>query len=126
MPTIPWVHWKDWYSSAGWRKRRAFQLHEHPLCRICLERGKVEPATVADHIEPHHGDINKFRLGDLQSLCKACHDGLKRTVEIRGYSTAIGPDGMPVDPQHPCYRHRDEAKALGAPLMRFFDPDGIG
>jgi 5-methylcytosine-specific restriction enzyme A len=71
---------------------------------MCLARGLSVPATVADHVEPHHGDWNAFVLGKLQSLCKPCHDSAKRTQELRGYSTEIGVDGWPTDPNHPAYR----------------------
>ena len=42
---------------------RRHQLLTHPLCAFCLERGFVDPATICDHVEPHHGDVNKFWLG---------------------------------------------------------------
>jgi hypothetical protein len=71
---------------------------------MCLDHGRVMPATIADHIEPHRGDWNAFMTGPLQSLCKQHHDSAKRTQELRGYSTEIGPDGWPVDPRHPAYR----------------------
>jgi hypothetical protein len=32
---------------------------------------------VVDHIEPHKGDWNKFRLGAVQSLCRKCPASLK-------------------------------------------------
>jgi hypothetical protein len=35
-----------------------------------------EMATIAHHMESHRGDVNLFRCGVLQSLCKKCHDGL--------------------------------------------------
>jgi 5-methylcytosine-specific restriction enzyme A len=48
------------YSSARWRRLRAYQLGAHPLCAFCLAKGLVVPATICDHVEPHHGDLNKF------------------------------------------------------------------
>jgi hypothetical protein len=57
------------------------------------------------HVEPHKGDYNKFVLGKLQSLCATCHSSTKAIVEKRGYDTAIGADGMPLDPRHPVYRY---------------------
>jgi len=72
------------------------------LCRACLARGKVEPATCADHITPHAGNANAFFLSPLQSLCHACH-ALKTARETRGYSKQIRLDGLPVDPAHPVY-----------------------
>jgi hypothetical protein len=38
------------------------------------------PATVADHVESHCRDLNKFLLGELQSLCDNCH----KTIKQRG------------------------------------------
>ena len=95
-----------WYGTQLWKNRRAHQLQIEPLCRLCLDRGDVTPATVADHIEPHKGNYNAFVLGPLRSLCAPCHDGLQPSFKRRGYSTAIGVDGYPVDPAHPFYRVR--------------------
>ena len=100
------VTWNDWYSTERWARIRRHQLLTHPLCAFCAERGVVDPATICDHVEPHHGDVNKFWLGRLQSLCKPCHDGAKKVVEQRGYRTDIGLDGWPTDPRHPVYRVR--------------------
>jgi len=44
-------------------------IRAEPLCRICMQRDIVTPATVADHVEPHHGDRHKFETGELQSVC---------------------------------------------------------
>ena len=68
---------------------------------MCAANGLAVPATVADHIEPHHGDWNSFLTGALQSLCDACHNSRKRFEEIRGYHNEIGDDGWPIDPRHP-------------------------
>ena len=84
------VPWDRWYTTARWRRIRELQLKHHPLCAYCLARKKTTPATVCDHVEPHRGDINKFRLGKLQSLCKTCHDGAKREIELHGYRRDIG------------------------------------
>jgi hypothetical protein len=75
-----------------------------PLCRFCLARGRATLASIADHIETHRGDWNKLRLGELQSLCKQCHDSAKQFLEHRGYVPDVGPDGFPLDPAHPVYR----------------------
>ena len=75
------------YDSARWGRMRAHQLQLHPLCKYCAELGRVTPATIVDHIEPHKGDVNKFWLGKLQSLCDACHTGRRR---LFSRSTAIG------------------------------------
>jgi 5-methylcytosine-specific restriction endonuclease McrA len=96
--------WKKFYGKAFWQRRRRLQLIEHPLCAFCMKRSVVTPATVVDHIKPHEGDWNKFALGEVQSLCKECHDSRKRYIEIRGYSIEVGDDGWPIDPNHPANR----------------------
>ena len=83
-------HWRRWYSLAAWKRRRNYQLAVEPYCRKCKEEGVTTPATVADHVEPHRGDAEKFWRGDLQSLCEPCHNGVKQAEE-RAAST--GPEG---------------------------------
>lgn len=43
-----------------WRKARDRFLMAHPLCAKCLENGRLERATVVDHIVPHRGDQRLF------------------------------------------------------------------
>ena len=94
------------HGTEAWRRRAKQQLREHPLCHYCLQQGRVVPAVCADHIEPHRGDVNKFVLGRLQSLCGHCHNSHKQSVEKLGYDRTIGIDGWPVDPLHPAYQPR--------------------
>ena len=89
------------YDTARWKRIARYQLRMHPLCRMCLERHIPVPATVADHIKPHGGDVMLFWTSNLQSLCKHCHDSRKRIDEIHGYQPDIGIDGWPLDPRHP-------------------------
>jgi 5-methylcytosine-specific restriction enzyme A len=96
--------WRDWYQLERWRRRRRHQLRVEPLCAMCLKLSKVEPATIADHVVSHRGDWNEFWLGELQSLCKPCHDSRKKVVDLRGYDPEIGADGWPLDQRHPVYR----------------------
>lgn len=98
-----------WYHTTRWRKRRAYQLADEPLCRMCEDQGRITEATVADHIEPHNGDYDKFWHGKLQSLCATCHNVRKQRIERSGYSAACDVDGMPIDPGHP-WRREDDAK----------------
>jgi hypothetical protein len=97
LPPAASLPWRGWYATRRWRNRRRWQLHISPLCAMCLTRGKTTPATIADHVVSHHGDWNKFLLGELQSLCELCHNSSKR----RGFSGDVDDDGWPVDPQHP-------------------------
>lgn len=92
------------YKTARWRSRRMHQLADEPLCRTCAAHGRVTSATVADHIEPHRGDLTKFFEGELQSLCDQepwrCHSKVKQRAERLGFSPAVGLDGFPIDPKH--------------------------
>lgn len=104
------------YGSERWRKRSKHQLRREPWCRFCLVRGEVTVATVADHIFPHHGDVNQFWCGALQSLCRPCHDSGKKFAENRGFDNAIGPDGWPLDPRHPFLLGRLPEKPVAPPV----------
>lgn len=90
-----------WYGRKAWYNKSKHQLKIEPLCRMCKERGIIEPARVADHMIPHRGDPNLFWLGELQSLCVDHHNKTKQQIEVRGYSSEIGVDGFPVDKNHP-------------------------
>ena len=89
------------YRTARWLAIRRLQLQSEPLCRMCRARGKLTPATVADHVTPHRGDAEVFWNGALQSLCATCHSGAKQAEErgsgLRGCDVA----GAPLDPSHP-------------------------
>lgn len=89
------------YKTIRWQRIREAQLRAHPLCQMCEALGRLTAATVCDHIEPHKGDLGKFFTGPFQSLCAPCHDGIKQSIERRGYSSAIGLDGWPTDERHP-------------------------
>jgi len=89
------------FRTALWRKIRLQHLASEPLCRMCKARDRITPASVCDHIQPHKGDEALFFAGPFQSLCKPCHDRHKQSEERRGYSTAVGLDGWPVDERHP-------------------------
>ena len=94
------------YSHRKWRRLRAHQLRVEPLCRFCKAVGKVEVATIADHVVRHGGDVNAFWCGELQSLCAPCHDSTKRQQEVRGFASGCGVDGMPLDHAHPAWQDR--------------------
>jgi 5-methylcytosine-specific restriction endonuclease McrA len=82
-----------------WQKRRARQLRDEPLCRICAALGRVVVAVVADHVVPHRGDPALFE-GELQSLCKLCHDSVKQQQEKSGRVGGCDVDGRPLDRSH--------------------------
>ena len=83
------------YSHRRWRRLREEWLTANPLCAMCLQDGRVTPATVVDHVEPHKGDEHKFWHGPLQSLCKPHHDGAKKSEELTGRQRGCSTDGIP-------------------------------
>lgn len=91
------------YSTARWVRKRERQLKANPLCKYCKRQGKLVPATVADHVIPHRKDEPLFWTGELQSLCKQCHDSTKKVEEATG-KRAIGKgcdaSGVPLDSEH--------------------------
>jgi 5-methylcytosine-specific restriction protein A len=96
------LHWSRWYGLQLWFTIRDHQLAKEPLCAFCLKAGQVTPATVADHIEPHGGDWNKFRTSALQSLCGPCHEEKHgRLSPTSRLSKEVDDNGYPVDPAHP-------------------------
>ena len=76
--------WHGLYSLPVWTERlRPAQLLREPWCRECAKAGRRVRATVVDHIVPHRGDMRLFTdPGNLQSLCKSCHD--RKTMLERG------------------------------------------
>jgi 5-methylcytosine-specific restriction enzyme A len=115
--------WRGWYKLARWcgkKGRRARQLAREPLCRYCLQHGIVNDGSrtmagdwqpdrrrrylVADHVIPHKGDPVLFWQGELQTLCPDHHDSVKQQEEVQGFSSEVGNDGWPIDPNHPANR----------------------
>jgi 5-methylcytosine-specific restriction enzyme A len=118
-------HWTSWYDSARWKRVRAHQRRIEPLCRLCMLEGKVTPATVVDHVERHFGDPWKFWNGELQSVCRPCHEIKKKFFEARGYSKAVGADGYPVDANHPANLPRDAFRRFGFGIPHNIRPAAI-
>ena len=90
-----------------WLKVRKHQLQEHPLCAFCAERGLVVPATICDHVEPHHGDERKFWEGRLQSLCASCHSGIDAS-----YAPQVSPCALAGMVAHEAVRNKARADAI--------------
>lgn len=83
-----------------WRKARSLFLTHNPLCKMCLDQGKLRAATVVDHIEPHKQDLALFwDQSNWQALCYHHHNSTKQSQEKRGLSL-IDLDGYPLDPSH--------------------------
>src|SRR5262245_60724057 len=71
--------------------------------RNVLERGHINAAAIADHIEPHKGNQQNSSSASFGRFVSYTTRVAKKREEARGYSTAIGADGWPVDPRHPVY-----------------------
>lgn len=92
---------KRLYGTKRWYRLRHHQLSKQPLCALCQKLGKVTAATVVDHVRPHRGDEALFfDAGNLQSLCKPCHDGAKQQLEKSGTLRGCDVDGVPLDAGH--------------------------
>jgi 5-methylcytosine-specific restriction endonuclease McrA len=96
------------YKGPQWEAlRQATFVRDGRLCQLCYRRGRLTPATVVHHREPHKGDPVKFYDPDnVEACCSPCHDGPVQSEERIGYSTEIGTDGWPVDARHPANIHK--------------------
>lgn len=79
--------WRGSASDRGynhrWQKARQTHLARSPLCIGCEAVGKIVAATVVDHVDPHHGDPEKFWDTSMwQSCCKWHHDSIKQSLEL--------------------------------------------
>ena len=79
-----------------WTKlRKRILARDKHLCQRCKAKGRVTPANHVDHIKPK-ADGGTDAEGNLQSLCRPCHE--EKTIEDAGgrVRPAIGADGWPV------------------------------
>jgi 5-methylcytosine-specific restriction endonuclease McrA len=78
--------WRGLYKTKAWQRLRwAILKRDRFTCSICQTVEHETAKLVADHIKPHRGDERLFwDEGNLQTLCKACHDGEKRSREANG------------------------------------------
>lgn len=81
------------YNQAAWKRIRARQLSQHPLCARCLSMGKVASAEHVDHVFPHRRDSAKFIMNLFQSLCASCHTE-KGQDEMKGKYLHYLPTGV--------------------------------
>lgn len=99
--------------NSKWAKARLAFLRENPLCVMCKQQGRIEAATVVDHIERHKlkealmsgNAIHIAKAQKLfwdrknwQALCKQHHDSTKQRQEKSGYVAGCTDDGTPIDP----------------------------
>lgn len=70
------------YRSPIWRRIRANQLKQEPLCRECNKKGLLTPGNEVDHIHPISRGGSMTDPDNLQTLCKSCHSR-KTATEMR-------------------------------------------
>lgn len=72
-----------WYRTARWQALRLrIFLRDLFICQKCARPEGNTALLVADHIKPHRGDERLFwDEANLQTLCKECHDTMKRKEE---------------------------------------------
>lgn len=82
---------KEW-----WRVRQKFRSTHH-YCKLCGKTFLTGELKIVDHRTPHKGDIKLFlAVGNLQVLCKRCHDSRKQLMERHAEKPAVGIDGWQV------------------------------
>lgn len=67
--------------TATWDRFSYNYRRRHPFCAECERRGRVVPADVTDHIVPLEDGGPKFDVENLNPLCHACHNTVKREIE---------------------------------------------
>ena len=88
-----------------WRVARLKFLQANPLCVYCKEDGRVELATVVNHVIPHQGDQELFwDVGNWQAVCATHHDSTIAREEHRGVKIGGDELGQPIDPNSHWYR----------------------
>lgn len=80
--------WRKWYGSQRWKDLRwSVLLRDRFTCQRCkVMLGHKTSELVADHRLAHHGDAELFwDAGNLQCICKPCHDSAKQAEDKRGW-----------------------------------------
>ena len=77
--------WRKWYKTARWRALRIKVFTRDLFTCQQVGCGRLEGNTsllVCDHIKPHRGsELLFWDEGNLQTMCKPCHDTLKQQAE---------------------------------------------
>lgn len=72
--------WSKYYHNKQWKLLREWYISSHPLCEVCLFKGRSVPAEEVHHRIPFsQGETmeEKYELlldpDNLQSVCRKCH-----------------------------------------------------
>jgi 5-methylcytosine-specific restriction protein A len=63
----------DLYNSKKWRNYSKRFLSLNPLCIKCKSKGRMEPASICDHIDPINLGGDVWDVNNHQPLCNTCH-----------------------------------------------------
>ena len=77
-----------YYNTKTWKVLRDNQLHNHPLCERCLEKGITKQAECVHHRIPFSQGITEAQRWELfsdpnalQSLCNECHREIHKELK---------------------------------------------
>lgn len=66
---------QEFYRSSHWRKLRSIILKKSPLCKYCLNKGIITPASVCDHIiDIKYAPDKRLDSSNITTLCEKCHN----------------------------------------------------
>lgn len=83
---------------AQWDKAARIYKRQFPLCCGCKAAGRIEPATVVDHIVPHKGNADLFwDSGNWQPSCDWHHNVVKAALERQWLDGAIAAAELRLD-----------------------------
>ncbi len=98
-PRKPWDHGGKTAAQRGYgrqhRALRAQLLRQEPLCRLCRAKGRITPATIADHVRPIAQGGAVHDINNLQPVCAECHVDKSNADKGHRVKRRIGFDGWP-------------------------------
>ena len=71
---------RELYSTGRWRALRDDTLSRDGwLCVVCLREGRTVGAEIVHHIRPVREGGDPWAPGNLESLCRRCHEAAHNT-----------------------------------------------
>jgi len=65
---------RQFYSSAAWKRLRERKVIQDPLCQDCMAKGVVKATMDVDHMEELKNNWGRrLDYSNLRSLCRSCH-----------------------------------------------------
>ena len=112
---------------SDWAKIRAKHLAAHPYCVECAKYGDITRGKVVDHIKPHRGNYDLFMAANnLQTLCKKCHNIIKRKEELTGGNFGCDVNGWPLGDDHYWNGGSPVAKPIDySPVKTLYQTKGV-